>query len=169
MLDAGRAIFFENILNDKGAQLVTKCTPIKPLNTAKVKESFEIAHIRQHDLLHCFWRGEFKDRARAESYCMQMVEEVRRLKVKKLINDNRQQIGQWPDMGTWLQDVWFPAISESGLRYFAHLLSPDAKARTTPDSIFNKTHLGVCYVTFFSYESAFNWLHTIDPSKEGNC
>lgn len=109
-------------------------------------------------LLECTWSGHVANIPKAKADCLDMLDKIKKYQLHKVLNDNRKQIGMWPDIREWLLDEWIPALSEGGLKYFAHVMSPDESTNQEAMKVFNQIHHGVEFVTFTSYLSAQEWL-----------
>ena len=115
-------------------------------------------YVRSKAVLVCDWKGEVTIREVAESCCLQIVELAAYHRSTLVLNDNRHQSGEWPDMEEWLLDYWIPSLAKSGVEYFAHLLSGDYKTNQSAQGIFNQPRDGIEFMTFSSCDSAFTWL-----------
>lgn len=109
-------------------------------------------------ILFSNWIGQVDEIDLAKAACLSMVESVNESKVHRVLNDNRQQVGEWPDVHSWLVRDWIPKLSCAGLKYFAHVISSDRRANVEPQRLFNRIINDVEFVTFNSFESAHHWL-----------
>lgn len=126
-------------------------------------EIFFKARYRDNDsILYCEWIGFINDIEPAKKACMRMVELLEEKKCKMLLNDNREQIGPWPPISDFLNDIWKPALAKAGLLAFAHIHSENVFTQFTANRVLNaeKSH-GIHFEHFDNEERAIFWLKSI--------
>ena len=60
---------------------------------------------------------------------MQMLEILKASGFTKVLNDNREVLGNWSEASDWAGTVWFPMMIDAGLRDFAWVFSPSIFAQ----------------------------------------
>jgi len=89
---------------------------------------------------------------------LQMVEVLKSSGLKKVLNDNREVLGNWSEASDWAGKVWFPMMIEAGLQDFAWIFSPSIFAQLAAQKSFDVSD-GKANVRFFhDMEEAKRWL-----------
>ncbi len=52
-----------------------------------------------------------------------MLDLMKKNNCSKVLNDNTHVIGNWSEAADWGGKIWFPAMQEAGLKYFAWIYS----------------------------------------------
>lgn len=119
-----------------------------------VEENLELYYDEATRILHCKWIGlqNLDGIKRGGDLIMAHVKEGT---IEKILNDNTQVTGPWYDATDWTRDVWFPAIIEAGLKWFAWVVPSGffprmSAARAMPDTPVIKM--------FTSSDEARSWL-----------
>jgi hypothetical protein len=82
---------------------------------------------------------------------------------KKMLNSNEKLQGSWDDANEWIANEWMPRALEGGLKYFAHVVSPDIFAQMSAESMEqNFKEAGFTMRTFGSLNDAENWLRSMN-------
>jgi hypothetical protein len=69
------------------------------------------------------WEAE-QTEASVRAGCLVMLDLVKQHFVQRVLNDNRKVQTMWSDVAEWGGTVWFPAMAEAGVEYFAWIYSP---------------------------------------------
>jgi len=75
-----------------------------------------------------------------------------------LLNSNRELIGSWETAVSWLTHRWVPQAKASGLRYYAHVLSPGIYGRRSFDLFYPILQREFDLALFEDETSAIVWL-----------
>jgi hypothetical protein len=119
-------------------------------------EHLKIYYDAENSFLYCRWIG-FQETRKIMDSGNRILAHVIERKVSHVLNDNREVKGPWQEAARWASSIWFPAMINAGLRYFAWILSPDIFAQISAEVAMNQTP-GVC--PFTKYEEARDWLIT---------
>ena len=89
---------------------------------------------------------------------LRMLEVLRSSGLTKVLNDNREVLGNWSEASDWAGKVWFPMMIEAGLRDFAWVFSPSIFAQLAAQKSVDVSD-GKANVRFFhDMEEAKRWL-----------
>jgi hypothetical protein len=84
----------------------------------------EIKYQVNTGILFCDWKG--RQTTEGIKYAGGIILTiVRDRKVFKVLNDNTHVIGSWHGVAEWTASIWFPAMSDAGMKFFAWVLSQD--------------------------------------------
>ncbi len=122
---------------------------------------YETPHLRLsydyfNEWLVADWTGN-QDLESVQTGCLQMLEAVRSERCHKVLNDNTLVTSMWSDAAEWGGRVWFPAMAEAGLEYFAWVYSPNVYSRLSTDLTLQYTSQPII-ATFDDMETAQAWL-----------
>lgn len=109
-------------------------------------------------MLLALWVGNDPSGASTRRACETVLALVQQYHFTKILDDNRQGYGAWPNVLKWMDLEWIPAIVQAGVRQYAHVLSPDQAAKYPAHLIFDQQINESSFVTFDSYDSALRWL-----------
>ncbi|WP_400192914.1 hypothetical protein [Hymenobacter sp. B81] len=109
-----------------------------------------------NDWLYVDWAPE-QDLQSVQQGCLKMLELLQTECCRKVLNDNRRVQTIWSEAAEWGGRVWFPAMAEGGLEYFAWVYSPNIYSRLSTDRTLAHTTKPVV-VPFDSLETAASWL-----------
>lgn len=56
----------------------------------------------------------------------------------KILNDNSQLTGSWDEANEWIAQNWMPRALASGLKKFAHIISPDVFGALSAEEMVTK-------------------------------
>lgn len=122
---------------------------------------FECGILENTDIIKTVWIGNHSELEPTKKAAMTMVRLLETSGITKVLDDNRLGHGDWPHLLSWLQQTWLPALLNTQLKSYAHVLSPDIAAKKPAYDIFNQTRNGVDFTTFDSFDMAMDWLrHT---------
>jgi len=119
---------------------------------------FECEILEQEGIISCAWHGNSQDLDQTKIASSSIVRLLKRTGFTKVLDDNRQGYGEWPDLTQWLKSEWVPELLNTKITAYAHVLSPDFSSKIPASNIFNQIIDGVDFVTFDSYSTALNWL-----------
>jgi len=109
-----------------------------------------------NEWLYADWAPD-QDLASVQAGCLQLLECLREERCHKVLNDNTRVMTIWSDAAEWGGKVWFPAMADAGLEYFAWVYSPNVYSRLSTDlTLQHTTHPLI--LTFDSRETAVAWL-----------
>lgn len=86
------------------------------------------------------------------------LEMLEKTKCPYLLNDNQQVIGPWDHGIDWITNVWKPRALASGLKQFAHVVSPDSLSANSAEMMRDKLNNYMIIKIFGTLEDAQNWL-----------
>lgn len=109
-------------------------------------------------ILLAAWIGNDPNGTATRRACETVLELVQQHHLTKVLDDNRQGHGAWPNILKWLDMEWIPAMAKAGALQYAHVLSPDQAAKIPAHLIFDQQVDETSFVTFDSYDSALRWL-----------
>lgn len=121
-------------------------------------DMFKLKLLEDEHILYSEWIGFINDIPMAKESCLAVVDKIEETKVHLLLNDNRQQEGPWPTIDDWLQNVWIPAMSKAGLKYFAHIHSKNIFTKFSASNILSEVKNGIEFRHFDNEKSAKDWL-----------
>ncbi|MEJ8802416.1 hypothetical protein [Pontibacter sp. H249] len=111
------------------------------------------------DWIYVNWRG-YQNYESVKAGCEKMLELMKINACFKILNDNTQVEGQWSAAAKWGGDVWFPAMREAGLKWFAWVYSPSMLSRLSTDKMIRHT-INPNYIEIFDdIDLAEAWLRT---------
>ncbi|UYZ62696.1 hypothetical protein [Hymenobacter weizhouensis] len=109
-----------------------------------------------NDWLYVDWTGD-QDLESVQGGCLLMLECLRQERCRKVLNDNTRVTSMWSDAAEWGGRVWFPAMTEAGLEYFAWVYSPNIYSRLSTDLTLQHTTRPLIF-TFDDLATAQAWL-----------
>ncbi len=108
--------------------------------------------------LYAEWKGP-QDVRSVQWGALEMLRLLEQEQCAKVLNDNRLVTTIWADAAEWGGKVWFPQMTDAGLRYFAWVYSPNAYSRLSTDLTLAHTTGELPHVaTFDNLEAAADWL-----------
>lgn len=89
---------------------------------------------------------------------LKMIEVLKSSGLRKVLNDNREVLGNWSEASDWAGTVWFPLMVKAGLEHFAWVFSPSIFAQFAAQKSFDLSD-GKANVRFFhDIDQATEWL-----------
>jgi hypothetical protein len=77
----------------------------------------------------------------------------------KMLNSNEKLQGSWDEANEWIANNWMPRALQGGLKYFAHVVSPDVFAQLAAETLEqNFKEAGFTMRTFGNRKEAESWL-----------
>jgi len=140
-----------------------------PLNeTSLTKETVadELTYSNEHLTIHCNFQQEwmevnwigYQNFESVQNGGLQMIEVLRSSGLKKVLNDNREVLGNWSEASDWAGKVWFPMMIEAGLQDFAWVFSASIFSQLAAQKSVDVSD-GKANVRFFhDMEEAKRWL-----------
>lgn len=111
----------------------------------------------QQQWMEVNWTG-YQNFESVQNGGLQMIGVLRSSGLKKVLNDNREVLGNWSEASDWAGKVWFPMMIEAGLEDFAWVFSPSIFAQLAAQKSFDVSD-GKANVRFFhDMEEAKRWL-----------
>ncbi|MBF9221955.1 hypothetical protein [Hymenobacter ruricola] len=103
------------------------------------------------------WHGN-QDLTTVQHGCQQMLRLLAQQRCRKVLNDNTRVTSMWSEAAEWGGRVWFPAMQEAGLQYFAWVYSPNVYSRLSTDLTLQFTAGHSVVATFDDLDTAKAWL-----------
>jgi hypothetical protein len=122
-------------------------------------EFITMAYDLRNDWLYADWAAEQTEES-VRSRCEHMLALVQRHRVRRVLNDNRRVQTMWSDAAEWGGKVWFPAMADAGVEYFAWIYSPHLFSRLSTDLTLRHTQRPVV-LPFEDFETAQGWLRAM--------
>ncbi|WP_439882836.1 hypothetical protein ACSX1A_06645 [Pontibacter sp. MBLB2868] len=109
--------------------------------------------------LYVNWRG-YQNRETVIDGCEKMLLLMKEHACYRILNDNTKVEGQWSAAAKWGADVWFPAMREAGLEWFAWIYSPSMFSRLSTDKMVSLTENPDFIKVFDDIDLARDWLRS---------
>lgn len=156
-LGVGTTVYIRIPLNETA---VIKGSVAKGLNYSN--EYLTISCDDQQEWMEVNWTGHqhFKS---VQNGGLQMIELLKSSGLKKVLNDNREVLGNWSEASDWAGKVWFPMMIEAGLQDFAWIFSPSIFAQLAAQKSFDVSDGKANVRFFYDIEEAKRWLK--EPTK----
>jgi hypothetical protein len=122
-------------------------------------EYLAISYDLANDWLYVDWHAE-QTEASVQANCLVMLELVKQHRVRRVLNDNRRVRTMWSDAAEWGGQVWFPAMADAGVEYFAWIYSPHLYSRLSTDLTLQFATRPVV-LTFDDEDTAQRWLRAM--------
>ena len=103
------------------------------------------------------WHGD-QDLASVQHGAMEMLRPMSQHRCRKVLNDNTRVSSMWSEAAEWGGKVWFPAMTEAGLQYFAWVYSVNVYSRLSTDLTLQFTGSSPVVSTFDDIDTAKAWL-----------
>lgn len=116
-----------------------------------------IDHDVANEWLHVDWIG-YQTEATVKEGCTRMLEDLKDLKLSKVLNDNTKVLGIWTPAAHWVGAVWFPQMKEAGLKHFSWIYSPSHLSQFSTNESIRESPVPDIIQTFHSTEEAQKWL-----------
>ncbi|UOQ97683.1 hypothetical protein MUN81_20945 [Hymenobacter sp. 5317J-9] len=127
------------------------------LQTLLEESHITISYDHLHEWLLADWHGD-QDLASVQRGALDMLRLLRQQRCRKVLNDNTRVTSMWSEAAEWGGKVWFPAMTEAGLQYFAWVYSPNLYSRLSTDLTLQFTEGNPVVATFDDLETAKAWL-----------
>ncbi|MXV52999.1 PAS domain-containing protein [Pedobacter sp. HMF7647] len=121
----------------------------------------EIVYNQSEHRIEANWLG-YQNYDSVKKGCLHMLDILRDNHCDRVLNDNTYVIGNWSEAVDWGGEVWFPAMENAGLKYFAWIYSPSTFSRMSAEKSIDIA-VGNLITRFFTEkEEADNWLKSLD-------
>jgi len=158
-LGAGTTVFFRIPLNEQKPKRITTTGALSYQD-----EYLSISCNTKNAWMEVNWKGHQSVES-VQNGGLQMIEVLKASGLKKVLNDNREVLGNWSEASEWAGKVWFPLMIEAGLEHFAWVFSPSIFAQLAAQKSFDSSD-GKANVRFFhDITEASQWL---DAQENGN-
>ena len=127
------------------------------LQTLLEESHITIVYDHLNDWIFADWHGD-QDLASVQHGAMEILRLMKLQRCHKVLNDNTRVTSMWSEAAEWGGKVWFPAITEVGLQYFAWVYSPNIYSRLSTDLTLQFTAGSPVVATFDDVETAKAWL-----------
>ena len=117
----------------------------------------EVEYNAEKERLESNWIG-FQNLESVKKGCLIMLNLLKKNNCTRVINDNRQVVGNWSEAVDWANQIWFPAMGEAGLKKFAWIYSQSTFARISAQSTLNVMIGDITAQFFTDGEEAADWL-----------
>lgn len=151
-LGLGTTVYIRIPLSER---MVTKSSVVKGLSYSN--EYLTINCDDQQGWMEANWTGHqhFKS---VQNGGLQMIELLRSSGLKKVLNDNREVLGNWSEASDWAGKIWFPMMIEAGLQDFAWIFSPSIFAQLAAQKSVDVSDGKANVRFFYDIEEAKRWL-----------
>ena len=116
-----------------------------------------ISYDHLNEWLYADWHGE-QDLVSVQHGANEILRLMPLQRCHRVLNDNSRVTSMWSEAAEWGGKVWFPAITEAGLQYFALVYSPNLYSRLSTDLTLQFTAGNPVVATFDEIETAKAWL-----------
>ncbi|MEH0154382.1 hypothetical protein V6R21_09575 [Limibacter armeniacum] len=119
---------------------------------------FRGEYLPTDNMLNCEWIGFIAEIEPSKEACNKVVELSKKYNSSCVLNDNRNQTGPWPKIDDWLENHWMPSLAAAGVKFIAHIHSPNVFTNFSAQKHFKDTKHGIEFKHFQDEEEAKNWL-----------
>lgn len=128
-----------------------------------VKEKFiEISFEPDGNYLYSNWLG-FQNEESVKKGCEIMLEQLKKMHVRKVLNDNTKVTGPWQSASEWVGTVWFPQMEKAGLMHFSWVFSPNIFAELSAKKAMPASGI---VKSFSGLREAKQWITSPDREKQ---
>ena len=120
-------------------------------------DQIAIEYNAANDWIYVNWRG-YQNYDTVVAGCTKILDLMKSLACYRILNDNTQVEGKWSTASKWGADVWFPAMREAGLKWFAWVYSPSVLSRLLTDKTVKQTNNPDFIQVFDDIDLAKDWL-----------
>ncbi|MEO7802223.1 MAG: PAS domain-containing sensor histidine kinase [Ginsengibacter sp.] len=129
------------------------------------EDQVSIKYNKVHDRLDVSWMG-FQNLQSVKRGCNVMLDLLKKNNCSKVLNDNTFVTGNWSEASDWGGKIWFPAMQEAGLKYFAWIYSPSTFSQLAANKSID-VMLGKITTQFFAEKKdAEKWLNSLDKKAK---
>lgn len=119
-------------------------------------DGFTLLHDPLPNWLYAMWMGRRSAEVMRQNYDF-ILQQVRRLRCSKLLNDSTEDKDGWSGLTAWLAQNCFPELAECGIQAVAWVLPKNAQAFRDIHQILASAKAPLIDV-FHEAEAAQNWL-----------
>ncbi|MBD2724600.1 MULTISPECIES: hypothetical protein [Hymenobacter] len=127
------------------------------LQTLLEESHITISYDHLNEWLLADWQGD-QDLVSVQRGALDMLRLLRQQRCHKVLNDNTRVTSMWSEAAEWGGKVWFPAMTEAGLQYFAWVYSPNLYSRLSTDLTLQFAEGNPVVSTFDDLDTAKAWL-----------
>ncbi|SER48905.1 MASE3 domain-containing protein [Pedobacter rhizosphaerae] len=120
----------------------------------------EYLHIWCNQVSGCMevsWKG-YQNVKSVQHGGMQMLAILKRSGLHKVLNDNREVLGNWSEASDWAAKVWFPMMVDAGLEHFAWIFSPSVFAKLAAQKSYEQSDEAANVRFFDDMDAAQEWI-----------
>ncbi|WP_207534783.1 ATP-binding protein [Desertivirga arenae] len=119
--------------------------------------SISIHYHSKENYLEVKWIG-IQTKETVNESGLKILEFVRKTKATRVYNDNSEVIGNWSDTSDHGGKVWFPAMAEVGVSFFAWVMSKDRFSNMAAMRSYDMNKSNILIKLFDRQEEAVSWL-----------
>ena len=116
-----------------------------------------ISYDHLNEWMYAEWHGN-QDLTSVQHGALELLRLMQLQRCHKVLNDNALVTSMWSEAAEWGGQVWFPAMMEAGLQYFAWIYSANLYSRLSTDLTLQFTVGNPVVATFDDIETAKAWL-----------
>lgn len=118
---------------------------------------FSTEYDHRHSWIYNSWKGyqTFDNVVAGANACL---EELKKHSCQRVLNDNSQVSGPWDHANIWIKQTWMPQAIGAGLKYFAHVVSPNTLAEMSARDMHQNASGIFTMRVFDQLQEARNWL-----------
>lgn len=134
---------------------------LKPLsgdNQTFYRSNFlDVSYNAKEHWVEANWIG-YQNFESVKTGCLIMLDLLKKNNCSKVINNNSEVLGNWSEAVDWVNEIWFPAMANAGLRYFAWVYSASTFARISARRTLDVVTGSITSQFFVKKELALKWL-----------
>ncbi|TGE16791.1 hypothetical protein [Hymenobacter elongatus] len=119
-----------------------------------------ISYDAVHGWLYADWHGQV-DSEDVMTGALKVLNELRRERCTKVLNNNSKLAGVWADAAIWGGEELLPKLYTAGCRHLAWVYSPEAYSRLSAALIVERSPAGIVLKTFDDLTAARTWLQQV--------
>ncbi|GEO02527.1 hypothetical protein AAE02nite_01910 [Adhaeribacter aerolatus] len=118
---------------------------------------FSTEYDLRHDWVYNYWKG-YQTFDNVVSGAQACLTNLREHHCSRILNDNSQVSGPWDHANTWIKKEWMPQAIGAGLKYFAHVVTPNTLAEMSARDM-HRNAVGIFEMRVFGdLRDARTWL-----------
>jgi hypothetical protein len=121
---------------------------------------FSTEYDPRHNWVYNNWKGyqTFDNVVAGAKACL---EKLKKFNCSRILNDNIAVSGPWDHANTWIKEEWIPQAITAGLKYFAHVVTPNTLAEMSAQEM-HQNAAGIFEMQVFSdLIDARTWLSEV--------
>ncbi len=119
-----------------------------------------ITYNNEDKSLEVDWKG-YQNFDSVKKGCLIMLDLLQKNDCTKVLNDNTHVLGNWSEAADWGGTVWFPAMQQAGLQFFAWIYSPSTFSKLAAHKSLDVMVGNITTQFFTDVEDAKVWLKNI--------
>lgn len=112
---------------------------------------------QDNNWIFCDWEG-YANVDAIKSWGLEFADLVKKAKCPYLLNDDSKSTGPWTQAMDWIESVLIPKVIESGLKYYAHVVSSNTFSEMSAKELNMNIGGHLEMATFKNIEDAKEWL-----------